>query len=468
MPYTVDSKDLPKNILAMDAKKREAWVNTWNGVFAQCEKDGGEDCEARAFKMANGAAKMTEDVNENILARTLIPIGEEQVSIETLVNSFQEAATIKAMAKGLMRDIVAILADRTIPDVLRKEIEDVRAALRRTWADLETDGQPIEPVTVIPNEVAMGEVEIVSLVNRIIEERFGKVPVIEVIETEQTETEIVIQENEEPAVVDFKESGTICEVIADGNTNLRAPIRLRTVLIEPGAGNSRDNHYYPADVLRRDAHVFEGCKGHLVDHDDAKRTAGTEVSVVEAIEGFTPAGAPIGRMLVYDPYTCEKVRNLASVGQLGLLPFSILGAGRSRKGKVDGKDYQIVETIESGRYVDWVTRAGAGGRAIGLAEAATEEVETLDAKSILIKLLDSGLPINAMRRLAEGSYENDEQLDGAIASMKELVQELQAKPAEKPIVFGNTEPVAETKQDDADLDTRLAGVFTKHGIHMGR
>lgn len=55
---------------------------------------------------------------------------------------------------------------------------------------------------------------------------------------------------------------------------------------------------------------------------------------------------------------------------LGKMECSILAGGMARKGKVDGVAGNIVERITEALAVDWVTRAGAGGRALDLAEHA--------------------------------------------------------------------------------------------------
>ena len=59
MPYSMDSDNLPKNVMDMAQKEKEAWISTWNSVYEKCAKDGGKekDCEEKAFSIANGNAK---------------------------------------------------------------------------------------------------------------------------------------------------------------------------------------------------------------------------------------------------------------------------------------------------------------------------------------------------------------------------------------------------------------------------
>lgn len=59
MPYkSIDDESLPKHVKEMDADGRKVWVETFNGVFYKCREDDGEDCDGRAMKMANAAAKV--------------------------------------------------------------------------------------------------------------------------------------------------------------------------------------------------------------------------------------------------------------------------------------------------------------------------------------------------------------------------------------------------------------------------
>ena len=71
-----------------------------------------------------------------------IEVQGERVPIQELIESYQgfiEAATVKSKAQGLMRSLVSILKDKRLPSAVRKEIEDVRRVLRRTWKDLGTE-----------------------------------------------------------------------------------------------------------------------------------------------------------------------------------------------------------------------------------------------------------------------------------------------------------------------------------------
>ena len=152
-----------------------------------------------------------------------------------------------------------------------------------------------------------------------------------------------------------------------------APLQLDVVVIEPGWGNKRDNHYYSADMLKANAVVFKGAKMYATDHREDEKNVRTEVSqVMDCPIGFTETGAPIARVGVFDEQFATSVRNRAALGKLEDLEVSILASGTARPIERDGRKGKHIESISSeGVNVDWVTSAGAGGRALRLAE--TEE-----------------------------------------------------------------------------------------------
>jgi hypothetical protein len=57
MPFKLDGSDAPANVQKLPRKKRRAWIRIWNSTFARCQSEGGKECEASAFKMANGTVR---------------------------------------------------------------------------------------------------------------------------------------------------------------------------------------------------------------------------------------------------------------------------------------------------------------------------------------------------------------------------------------------------------------------------
>jgi len=233
----------------------------------------------------------------------------------------------------------------------------------------------------------------------------------------------------------------------------RAPVKLDVVLIKPGWGNKRDGHYYPKETLARDARVFEGAKMYATDHKPGEKSVKTEVSRIERIKNFTDDGAPVAEVVVFEPDFAEMVRNRADAGLLNTLECSILASGQAKAGEVGGVKGKIVEAITAAQSVDWVTKAGAGGHAVNLAEteepptqeatpeqqletekvpvSTEEQLKTLEQSEAIVTLSEAdvtaavsktNLPTWAREWLAEGEYHNETELTEAITRATERVK----------------------------------------------
>lgn len=249
----------------------------------------------------------------------------------------------------------------------------------------------------------------------------------------------------------------LSEVDAVIEMGRRAPVVIDFQVIAPGPGNSKDNHYYPAEVLKRDVHVFSGVDVFATDHIEGERSERTKVGrVLDCPARFTEADAPVAPVLIYDPYQAEKARNRADADALDTLTCSVFGSGQAKEGKIDGKTYKIVETITRGRYLELVSRAGAGGKALNLAESdpggnsmeekekadaapvveveieeadaegveQQEEVKALGAEVVKEALEKTNLPGFVKVALAAAEYESDstlqEAIEKAVAEVKKL------------------------------------------------
>ena len=164
--------------------------------------------------------------------------------------------------------------------------------------------------------------------------------------------------------------------ITEGEVELREQnaLEIRAVLIEPGWGNTRDNNYYPAEVLARDAHIFENTKMYVTNHVDEEVNVRNEVGqIMKCPDGFTETGGIIARVGIFDPIFAENIRNRAELGVLDGLHDSIAASG-SREGdyEQDGREGYKVTELSSARSVEFVPQAGAGGRVIELIESAAD------------------------------------------------------------------------------------------------
>ena len=147
-------------------------------------------------------------------------------------------------------------------------------------------------------------------------------------------------------------------------------LHIDIIPIQPGWGNTRDNHYYPRPMLESCAAKFVGAKMYETDHRDEDKSTKTWVSTIVEMKGFTPDGAPIARVAVHNEDFADRLRRLHNEGILNKMECSILANGSVKPGYKEGdRTGKIVEEISDVISVDWVTRAGAGGQALSLAES---------------------------------------------------------------------------------------------------
>ena len=180
----------------------------------------------------------------------------------------------------------------------------------------------------------------------------------------------VAEVDDEGEMAEFAEAelGTAVTLIeGDGD----GPLQMEIAVIEPGWGNKTHNNYYPAAVLERDANVFEGAKMYATDHRQSEKNVLTEVSqILECPVRFTESGAPVARVGIFNTQFAESIRSRDQLGVLGDLHCSILAGGKVKPGfESGGRKGREVVAITEVASVDWVTRHGAGGRALSLAES---------------------------------------------------------------------------------------------------
>jgi hypothetical protein len=315
---------------------------------------------------------------------------------------------------------------------------------------------------------------------------------------------VELSESASGRVLDLTES----DAAAKASGGPRAPLMMDVALIQPGWGNKRDNFYYTRELLKRDAKVFEGVKMYSTGHRADEKSVRTEVSTVKEVKGFTDSGAPIASVAVHDPDFAEATRNRKKLGTLDTLECSILASGIiGKKYESDGRRGKIVEAITSATAVDWVTKAGAGGHAIALAENSkggdnmSEEVnpqetqeqeevadtaeatlseangdETTDSNEVtevtylaeaeVEKMLKaSQLPQQAQTRLAEGEYLDEEALKAAIEAERAYIKELTG--GGRPFAQGeSSSPDEEATMSEADYTKEYNDILSRHGLYV--
>lgn len=258
-------------------------------------------------------------------------------------------------------------------------------------------------------------------------------------------------------------------------------------LIRPGWGNKKHGHYYPKETLKRDGALFEGMKMYETDHKPGEKNTRTWVSTITKVDRFADDGAPIARVAVHDPNFAARLRNLNEAGLLHKMECSILADGLTRDGTVEGKPASIVEAITAPYSVDWVTKAGAGGAVVALAESANEVEEAMEGKEekpVAAKLEEkvepvaekpaevtllaeadvasgvqaANLPQAAAERLAAGKYTNAEALQTAIVAERDYIKRVTGSGA----VTGQGGTVAEKKVEVAPLAERESAAIKRY------
>jgi hypothetical protein len=433
MPWTAKDASEFTSKANTDAKK-ETWAKVANSRLAQCLEAGGdeEECEASAIKVANTMVGNVDEQEPGAVETEEIMSDIRQIArsaIETALAVVNESGEItRARANTLLYALEADLERAKAPTIAEASVFDIGG----------------ERVTLQELIAAYGVQEQRSELN-------GEVAV----ETDGVAVEVARDATDEDTASLSESEAAVVE------TGRRAPVVVDFQILEPGPGNRRDNHYYPADVLERDIHVFGGADVFATDHQESERSERTKVGkVLQAPTRFTESRAPVARVLIYDPRQAEKARNRADSGALDTLECSIFGKGEAKVGEIDGREYSIINRIIEGRYLELVSKAGAGGRALNLAEANIEEVDmpekvgmvdaeqeevrevdieeaeadttesepaevaVLTEEAVTERLGNTNLPDFAKRALAIAEYKDEETLqsaiDEAIAEIKQL------------------------------------------------
>jgi len=384
MPYKSDGSDVPEAVAKRSAVKRRQWAAVWNSAYEKCAQEDGEDCEARAFAQANS-----------------VVMGEAAALHRYTYNGVTVRASRRRPstrdAKKYMRDVADGDRTRVVhygdPELPMQRDNPERRANFLARHNCAEKRDPFAPGfwacydwKDTTEEVAMegqgaARAQIAQHLNAALELlaqwAMPDAPEAMPEPMETAETAEMAQKFSESAMP------IITLVETEAPRNRRGPLDMDVAIIKVGPGNARDRHYYTREMLERDGHVFNGLTMHVVDHREDLRAETTDVSTITEIKGVQKLADGqeylVARVVAYDPDFCEKTRNRAERQRLGQLQCSIIGEGEATAQEIDGESYNVVTAINKGLYVDWVTRAGAGGHALALAESAAEpEADALE------------------------------------------------------------------------------------------
>jgi cation transport regulator len=326
MPYS-SNKELPEAVQKLPKHAQDIFRNAFNNALKEYD-----DNEETAFKVAWAAVKNKYEKKD-----------DEWVSKEN------EAE------KGNMREV--LILPISFSEIEKMEREEKRSTEMKEITDLFCE--------MVTNIISREDIEDkVGKVNDLVGEYTEKLTELQEIQQRRQ-----LKEDEED--VELAESAFLTEIQEADVGPLHAVVRI----IRPGWGNKTHNHYYPKDVLRRDAHKFIGAKMYETDHRPQEKSTRTWVSTIEDIVGFD-GGAPLAKVAVHDQGFGERLKNLDKLGILDKMECSIYANGLAKKGfKLDGREGKQVESITDVSSVDWVTKAGAGGAAVSLVENVPDDKE---------------------------------------------------------------------------------------------
>jgi hypothetical protein len=135
-------------------------------------------------------------------------------------------------------------------------------------------------------------------------------------------------------------------------------------VIKPGW--SKNNRYYPADLLKSRANIFEGAKmfvNHATDKEvDARPEGDLNNWVANVTKVWAESDGTVkATAKVIDPAFKAKLALLGESKMLGTMGVSIRAFGASQIGEAEGRKGKIIESLLAAKSVDFVTFAGAGG-----------------------------------------------------------------------------------------------------------
>lgn len=241
---------------------------------------------------------------------------------------------------------------------------------------------------------------------------------------------------------------------------------LTLTVIKPGFNKSKER-YYPADVLKRDHKIFEGAKmfaDHQSDKESRERPEGSVHNWVASIkkiwaesDGTVKANAD-----VIDPPFKAKLEELAKKNLLQEMGVSIRAVGEAVVGKIEGIKTNIVESLQRGRSVDFVTYAGAGGLVEAIeAESFDNDVDLVSEAELRQRRPDLVELIESKSNSGEQSMKTLEaQLNEAKAA--QATAEQKATKLQETVTSQSTQiTTLTTKLEESELATKKANAQTE-------
>ena len=217
----------------------------------------------------------------------------------------------------------------------------------------------------------------------------------------------------------------------------------KVIVIKPGWGNPVDNHYYPVETLSRDYAVFEGVKmyaDHQTEEEEKQRPEGSIREWVASLKNarFEEGVGIVGDAIIIEPWLQQKLAMLRDQKLLSEMGISIRAAGIGTKGKVDGKDANVVERITRVRSVDFVTEAGAGGGVLLYETEREYDIDVINLNVLrerrpdLVKSIENEVKETMLKEVKKAmeSEERIKELEGQVETITAERDEAQTKLSE--------------------------------------
>ncbi|MCX5888069.1 MAG: hypothetical protein NTY36_01290 [Deltaproteobacteria bacterium] len=168
------------------------------------------------------------------------------------------------------------------------------------------------------------------------------------------------------------------------------------------AGLAKSGTFYPPEVLREAAPLFEGVRAFKRSDDDHLKEKGASVeNIVGWHDQVQFQEADGGRLVSHfhvagdAPWLAVKMRQAWNQGKTDLLGFSIVADGRASLRRQDGRMVRYAEAITKVDAVDPVLNASAGGQIIRMIQAdgagtgGKDEMEFIER---MIKMIEAERP----------------------------------------------------------------------------
>lgn len=244
-----------------------------------------------------------------------------------------------------------------------------------------------------------------------------------------------IRENEEPMslhdlLVEVGKSDTGIREFVSLSEGPETDKEFPVCIIKEGRGSSG---YYPKDVLERDGpKAFPVGTKMFMNHASITERVNQPERRVQDLAGVTTVEPFWDEQGFSGPGLYTKCKAFSShAGEIkekaAHTGVSIVAAGVKEQGKVNGFKGPIVKEISEGLSIDFVTSPGAGGKALPLAESATDKADDEDERKESTTMSEEDIQRKLEESAAKLKTELEEQYKPVVEENKRLKADLERR-----------------------------------------